>query len=68
MALVDSRETPHEAGPLKGILQGIPDLMWPENKNPFGPNGTYYENKVSIAENMHPYSTSALAYDKEEML
>jgi len=41
-----SRETPHEAGPLKGILQGIPDLMWPENKNPFAPDGPYYEHKV----------------------
>merc|ERR1712216_539598 len=40
-------ETPHEAGPLKAILQGIPDVMWPNNKNPFGnetANG-FYENK-----------------------
>ena len=43
---VASRETPHEAGPLKGILQGIPDIMWPENKNPFGAEGEYYEHKV----------------------
>ena len=41
-----SRETPHEAGPLKAMLQGIPDLMWPENKNPFAPDGPYYEHKV----------------------
>jgi hypothetical protein len=41
-----SRETPHEAGPLKGILQGIPDILWPENKNPFARDGTYYEHKV----------------------
>ena len=40
-------ETPHEAGPLKAILQGIPDVMWPENKNPFGSETTngFYENK-----------------------
>jgi len=41
-----SRETPHEAGPLKGIMQGIPDILWPENKNPFARDGTYYEHKV----------------------
>jgi len=27
------------------LLQGIPDIMWPENKNPFGDEG-YYENKA----------------------
>ncbi len=41
-----SRETPHEAGPLKAVLQGIPDILWPENKNPFAREGTYYEHKV----------------------
>ena len=42
-----STETPHEAGPLKGFLQAIPDLMWPENKNPFGQDGTYYDNRLN---------------------
>jgi len=44
-----SRETPHEAGPLKALLKGIPDILWPENKNPFGSfsqDEGYYENKA----------------------
>ena len=50
-----SRETPHEAGPIKGVLQGIPDIFWPENKNPFveprpaeGVPGDYYKEKVCV--------------------
>lgn len=45
MPYATSRETPHEAGPLKSMLQGIPDIMWPENKNPYSADGPYYENK-----------------------
>ena len=38
---------------MKGVLQGIPDIFWPENKNPFvdprpaeGVSGDYYKEKV----------------------
>jgi len=40
---------------MKGVLQGIPDIFWPENKNPFieprpaeGVPGDYYKEKVCV--------------------